>query len=125
MPGRSNNCSSFEITARLPIQLQRERDTWSASTTGKIWQPLCFAAQRPNCQDTSHRPVAGRARAVLSHQGDGPQGRGYSASAFLDVAAAKPRCVDLWQTEFRPTQLFRVLQDNPDWVCLANQLAHS
>jgi hypothetical protein len=60
MPGRSNNCSSFEITARLPIQLQRERDTWSASTTGKIWQPLCFAAKPLNRQDTSHRPAAGQ-----------------------------------------------------------------
>src|SRR5437773_8400805 len=80
MPGRSNNCSSFEITARLPIQLQRERDTWSASTTGKISQPLCFAAQRPNCQDTSHRPVAGLMTARHDpFRLDGPQGRIYNA----------------------------------------------
>src|SRR5207247_2626644 len=49
----------FEIIARLPIQLQRGLDPWSASATGKISQPLSFAAQRLSCQDTSHRPVAG------------------------------------------------------------------
>ena len=91
MPGRSNNCSSFEITARLPIQLQRERDTWSASTTGKIWQPLCFAAQRPNCQDTSHRPAAGPASALvrfaLQRRPTGPwlQGRGFMIPRKLRV----------------------------------------
>ena len=83
MPGRSNNCSSFEITARLPIQLQRERDTWSASTTGKISQPLCFAAQRPNCQDTSHRPADGPFCALRFHCGRRPVGPWLVSSLVL------------------------------------------
>jgi hypothetical protein len=82
------------IDQLLPIPLQGELDPWSASATGKIWQPLCFAAPQLNCQDTSHRFAVGRIRPVcgpvtgplkrcFSYRLHGPQGRGYSGYSFI------------------------------------------
>ena len=79
MPGRSNNCSSFEITARLPIQLQRELDLWSASATGTdLAAALCLQHNGTidKIQATGLWPVMSL---VVESYEDGPQGRGYKA----------------------------------------------
>jgi hypothetical protein len=69
----------------------------------------------------SHRPVTGHSSKMLSHQGDGPQGRGYSGYSCINrsrrrrvcsAAAAVVQAVR--NVDYRPRHLARLLR-RPVW----------